>query len=88
MQGNREAPDRGFPLDLRAMYRAFMEAFARECVARVAAGEQLDGAEGEAFSAYLVAREAAGRPLLGARAGRSGSFDTSSGRCGHRPAFR
>lgn len=69
------------------MYRALMEQFARDCVARVSGGQLLEGQEAEAFGAYLEAREAAGRPLLGARAGSDGSFDTFSGRCGHRPAF-
>lgn len=64
-----------------------MEAFARECVARVAAGEYLDDASAAAFASYLDARERAGRPVLGRFAGPDGSFDTVTGRCGHRPRF-
>ena len=69
------------------MYRALIEAFVRECVARVAAGEQLGDAEAAAFRRYLDLREQCGPPLLGRFAGDDGSFDTVTGRCGHRPLF-
>jgi len=61
--------------------------FDRTCVARIAAGEVLSNGDAYAFHCLLEARERAGHRLLGAMAGPDASFDTVSGRCGHRPPF-
>lgn len=69
------------------MFREMIEEFVRDCVARVAAGDQLDDDAAAAFRRYLDFRERCGPPLLGRFASGDGSFDTVTGRCGHRPLF-
>jgi len=61
--------------------------FDRHCVARIAVGEALSDGEAYAFRCLLEARERSGHHLLGSMAGPDASFDTVSGRCGHRPPF-
>ncbi|MEX0781175.1 MAG: hypothetical protein WD557_00885 [Dehalococcoidia bacterium] len=69
------------------MYAALIAEFSRQCVARIAAGEQLSDQEFAAFRTLLQARENSDRRLLGAMAGPDASFDTVTGRCGLRPGF-
>ena len=70
------------------VYRHFIDRFARDCVQRIARGEYLSDADACAFRTVLEARELSGHRLLGPLAGPDASFDTVSGRCGHRPVFR
>ena len=70
------------------VYRHFIDRFARDCVQRIARGEYLSDADARSFSTLLEARELSGHRLLGPLAGPDASFDTVSGRCGHRPPFR
>ncbi len=70
------------------VYAHLIDRFARECVRRIAAGDELSDSDARAFCVVLEARELSGHRLLGAMAGADGSLDTVSGRCGHRPTFR
>lgn len=70
------------------MYAAFISEFSRDCCSRIATGHSLSAAELDAFRTLLAARELHGGRLLGPMAGPDPAFDTVSGRCGVRPAFR
>jgi hypothetical protein len=64
------------------MYAHHIREFARQCCARIAAGESLPDEEAAAWAVLLEARELGGGRLLGRFAGAEPSFDTYSGRCG------
>lgn len=69
-----------------AMYEAIFREFSAQCCAKLSRGEELDDWEFEGFSMLLEARELTGHQWLGEMAGRDGSIDTVTGRCGLPPA--
>ncbi len=71
---------------MRGMYEAIFREFSAQCCEKLSLGQELEEWEFEGFSMLLEARELSGHRWLGEMAGRDGSIDTVTGRCGLPPA--